>query len=112
VHLCDVPPAVAGQTRQEPSVSLLFSRFKAQFAARFGKAIVPFQGPDEGALIGSTVRKSDLLLNTLFCWQVIYMAGWCPHSVQQKPRQRGSATVSLEDLAKVVEWSPEGSHAK
>lgn len=34
-------------------LSLLFSRFKAQFAARFGKAIVPFQGPVEGALIAA-----------------------------------------------------------
>ncbi|GAQ79426.1 S-adenosyl-L-methionine dependent methyltransferases [Klebsormidium nitens] len=45
-------------------------------------------------------------------FQVIYMAGWAPHSTQQRPRQRGSATVSLEDLAQVVEWRPEGNDPK
>lgn len=35
-------------------------------------------------------------------FQVIYMAGWAPHSSQQQAKRRGSATVSLSDLAKHV----------
>lgn len=31
-------------------------------------------------------------------FQVIYMTGWAPHPSQQKPKRRGSATVSFEDL--------------
>ncbi|RHY31461.1 hypothetical protein DYB32_003467 [Aphanomyces invadans] len=33
--------------------------------------------------------------------QVIYFIGWSPHQSQQKPKARGSATVSLKDLPTV-----------
>lgn len=33
-------------------------------------------------------------------FQVIYMAGWSPDVSQQRPKRRGSATVSFEDLHK------------
>ncbi|KAJ7949745.1 Methyltransferase [Quillaja saponaria] len=33
-------------------------------------------------------------------FQVIYMTGWREHNSQQKPRKRGSATVSFEDIQK------------
>lgn len=32
------------------------------------------------------------------CPQVIYMTGWSPAPGQQKPAERGSGQVSLEDL--------------
>jgi NADH dehydrogenase [ubiquinone] 1 alpha subcomplex assembly factor 5 len=31
-------------------------------------------------------------------FEVIYMTGWAPHPRQQQPLQRGSATMSFEDL--------------
>ncbi|RHY94515.1 hypothetical protein DYB37_005889 [Aphanomyces astaci] len=34
-------------------------------------------------------------------FQVIYFIGWSPHQSQQKPKARGSATVSLKDLPTV-----------
>eukprot|EP00250_Pteridium_aquilinum_P014985 c22314_g1_i2 orf=290-1309(-) len=34
-------------------------------------------------------------------FQVIYMAGWCPHPSQQGAKKRGSATISFEDIHKV-----------
>lgn len=34
-------------------------------------------------------------------FQVIYMAGWCPHPSQQGAKKRGSASVSFEDIQKV-----------
>lgn len=33
-------------------------------------------------------------------FQVIYMTGWKEHSSQQKPKRRGSATVSFKDIQK------------
>lgn len=33
-----------------------------------------------------------------FLWQVIYMAGWSPDVSQQRPKRRGTATVSFDDL--------------
>eukprot|EP00898_Chlorokybus_atmophyticus_P006440 jgi/Chlat1/6798/Chrsp51S00506 len=36
-------------------------------------------------------------------YEVIYMAGWSPHDSQQKPKRRGSATVSMEDLQSMIE---------
>jgi len=33
-------------------------------------------------------------------FQVLYMIGWAPHSSQQKPKRRGSATVSLKSLGR------------
>lgn len=33
-------------------------------------------------------------------FEVIFMTGWAPHPGQQRPAQRGSATVSFEDLVK------------
>ncbi|KAL4448082.1 hypothetical protein ABPG75_005301 [Micractinium tetrahymenae] len=33
-------------------------------------------------------------------FEVIFMTGWAPHPDQQRPAQRGSATVSFEDLVK------------
>eukprot|EP00850_Spirogloea_muscicola_P022731 SM000309S11866 [mRNA] locus=s309:26796:30755:+ [translate_table: standard] len=42
-------------------------------------------------------------------FQVIYMAGWSPHSSQQRPRRRGSATVSLQDLGKALKQGPEAA---
>jgi hypothetical protein len=39
--------------------------------------------------------------------QVIYMAGWSPDVSQQRPKRRGSATVSFEDLHKA--FTPEAS---
>lgn len=40
-------------------------------------------------------------------YQVIYMAGWSPDVSQQRPKRRGSATVSFEDLSKA--FPPEAS---
>jgi len=42
--------------------------------------------------------------------QVIYMAGWSPDVSQQRPKRRGSATVSFDDLQKA--FSPEGASKK
>lgn len=36
-------------------------------------------------------------------FQVMYMTGWAPHSSQPRPKQRGSATVSFEQLAAELE---------
>lgn len=36
-------------------------------------------------------------------FQVIYMVGWSPHESQQKPRSRGSASVSLKNIQKAFE---------
>uniref|UniRef100_M1BPL9 Uncharacterized protein n=4 Tax=Solanum TaxID=4107 RepID=M1BPL9_SOLTU len=33
-------------------------------------------------------------------FQIIYMTGWREHQSQQKPKKRGSATVSFQDLQK------------
>lgn len=38
------------------------------------------------------------------------MAGWSPDVAQQRPKRRGSATVSFEDLHKA--FSPEGVSKK
>lgn len=35
--------------------------------------------------------------------QVIFMTGWAPHESQQQAMQRGSATVTLEDLQAELE---------
>lgn len=35
--------------------------------------------------------------------QVMYMTGWAPHVSQQRPSKRGSANVSFEDLADVLQ---------
>lgn len=43
-------------------------------------------------------------------FQVIYMAGWCPHPSQQTSKRRGSATVSFEDIQNVF-GSPDGPKA-
>ncbi|KAG0631699.1 hypothetical protein M758_1G273200 [Ceratodon purpureus] len=40
-------------------------------------------------------------------YQVIYMAGWSPDVSQQRPKRRGSATVSFDDLHKA--FTPEAS---
>eukprot|EP00955_Chlamydomonas_euryale_P118280 366529-Chlamydomonas_euryale.AAC.7 len=32
-------------------------------------------------------------------FQVMYLTGWSPHASQQRPKERGSATVSFQDLA-------------
>lgn len=32
-------------------------------------------------------------------YHVIYLTGWSPHESQQRPKERGSATVSFQDLA-------------
>lgn len=34
--------------------------------------------------------------------QVIYFIGWVPHESQPRAKKRGSATVSLRDLAQVM----------
>lgn len=39
--------------------------------------------------------------------QVIYMTGWAPHESQQQPKERGSATVSFEDLASALAEGPQ-----
>lgn len=36
-------------------------------------------------------------------FQIIYFVGWKPAPNQPKPLERGSANVSLKDLAKVIE---------
>lgn len=41
------------------------------------------------------------------CLQVMYMTGWAPHDSQQKPAARGSATVSFEELATVLQQREE-----
>ena len=38
----------------------------------------------------------------LMSFKVIYLIGWVPHESQQKAKKRGSATVSLKDLAGVM----------
>jgi len=42
--------------------------------------------------------------------QVIYMAGWSPDVSQQRPKRRGSATVSFDDLHKA--FTPDGDTKK
>lgn len=32
-------------------------------------------------------------------FQVMYLTGWAPHPSQQQPKERGSATVSFQELA-------------
>lgn len=34
-------------------------------------------------------------------YQIIYLTGWHPHSSQQKPSKRGSATVSMHEISKL-----------
>eukprot|EP00897_Mesotaenium_endlicherianum_P003749 jgi/Mesen1/3401/ME000192S02575 len=55
----------------------------------------------------SPVLRRDTALATAAVYQsmfgaedgsVIYMAGWSPHPSQQRPRARGSASVSLKDI--------------
>ncbi|KAG1675377.1 hypothetical protein FOA52_012296 [Chlamydomonas sp. UWO 241] len=44
-------------------------------------------------------------------FQVMYLTGWSPHESQQKPKERGSATMSFQDLAEglVKEGAVSGS---
>ena len=42
---------------------------------------------------------SDASATVPATFQVIYMAGWAPHSNQQQAKRRGTATVSFADLA-------------
>jgi NADH dehydrogenase [ubiquinone] 1 alpha subcomplex assembly factor 5 len=48
------------------------------------------------AMFGS---DSDAGATVPATFQVIYMAGWAPHSNQQQAKRRGTATVSFADLA-------------
>ena len=39
-------------------------------------------------------------------FQVIYMTGWAPHASQQRPKERGSASVSFHDVARGLMEQP------
>lgn len=45
-------------------------------------------------------------------YQVLYMTGWSPAPTQQRAAARGSATVSLEQLAEVLEKGPPPPHQR
>jgi NADH dehydrogenase [ubiquinone] 1 alpha subcomplex assembly factor 5 len=57
------------------------------------------------ALAASAIYKSmfgeeiDGKLSYPATYHVVYMTGWSPHESQQRPKERGSATVSFQDLA-------------
>ena len=53
-------------------------------------------GEEEGAAAAAAGDGGSSGVPATF--QVVYMTGWAPHVSQQKPSQRGSATVSFEDL--------------
>lgn len=46
---------------------------------------------------GPVAQKGGLIL------QAIYMTGWSPHARQQRAMERGSATVSFQDLDDYVQ---------
>lgn len=50
------------------------------------------------AIYESMFAAEDGTIPAIF--QIIYMTGWREHQSQQKPKKRGSATVSFHDLQK------------
>ena len=57
------------------------------------------------AVYHSLFAESDDTISSTY--QIIYISGWTPHSSQQKPMQRGTATASFKDLQKELADSKE-----
>jgi NADH dehydrogenase [ubiquinone] 1 alpha subcomplex assembly factor 5 len=58
------------------------------------------------AVYHSLFAESDDTISSTY--QIIYISGWTPHSSQQKPMQRGTATASFKDLQKELTDNKEG----
>ena len=43
-------------------------------------------------------KDDDIIRSLTLGLQAIYMTGWAPHERQQQPMERGSATVSFQDI--------------